>query len=260
MSEVKNPPVMQEMRVRSLSWEGPLEEETAPTPGFLFGKSHGQKNLVGCSPQATLKELDVTEETECDTHSVLYSSLKFTWIRWFWLGDKIVQSPWLLKWKHKICLPEFTTDGGGGLTVTRKAWDILARVHHRWWRGVRPKYASVLSLCSHVQLFTTPWTVAHKAPLSKGFAKQGYWSGLPHPPPGDLPDQGLKLHLLQLPSLQADSSQLGHQGRPRCKHLHENSHACEQLWGQNKGVSETFACYYIIPHYLFNSISHNLVK
>ena len=39
---------------------------------------------------------------------------------------------------------------------------------------------------SHVQLFATPWTVAHQAPLSTGFSQQEYWSGLPLPPLGDL--------------------------------------------------------------------------
>ena len=43
-------------------------------------------------------------------------------------------------------------------------------------------------MLSYVQLFVTPWTVAHQAPLSAGFAKQDYWSGLPFPPPGNLPD------------------------------------------------------------------------
>jgi len=38
----------------------------------------------------------------------------------------------------------------------------------------------------------TPWTVAHQAPLSMGFSKQEYWSGLPCCPPGDLPDPGIK--------------------------------------------------------------------
>ena len=44
----------------------------------------------------------------------------------------------------------------------------------------------------HVQLFVTPWTVACQAPLSMGFSRQEYWSGLPCPPPGDLPDPGIK--------------------------------------------------------------------
>ena len=39
----------------------------------------------------------------------------------------------------------------------------------------------------------TPWTVAHQAPLSVGFSRQEYWSGLPFPPPGDLPESGFKL-------------------------------------------------------------------
>ena len=40
--------------------------------------------------------------------------------------------------------------------------------------------------------FAIPWTVAHQAPLSMGFPRQEYWSGLPFPPPGDLPDPGIK--------------------------------------------------------------------
>ena len=45
---------------------------------------------------------------------------------------------------------------------------------------------------SHVQLFATLWTVAHQVPLSLGFSSQEYWSGLPFPSPGDLPDSGIK--------------------------------------------------------------------
>ena len=41
----------------------------------------------------------------------------------------------------------------------------------------------MLSHFSRVQLFVTPWTVAHQAPLSMGFSRQEYWSGLPFPPP-----------------------------------------------------------------------------
>ena len=45
---------------------------------------------------------------------------------------------------------------------------------------------------SCVWLFATPWTAAYQAPLSMEFPRQEYWSGLPFPPPGDLPDQGIK--------------------------------------------------------------------
>ena len=45
---------------------------------------------------------------------------------------------------------------------------------------------------SRVQLFVTPWTVAHQAPLSMGFSRQEYWSGLPFPFPGHVPDPGIE--------------------------------------------------------------------
>ena len=47
-----------------------------------------------------------------------------------------------------------------------------------------------------------PWTVAHQAPLSMGFSRQEYWSGLPFPSPGDLPDPGIEP---RPPALQADA-------------------------------------------------------
>ena len=46
--------------------------------------------------------------------------------------------------------------------------------------------------CSVMSDSAAPWTVAHQAPLSMGFSRQEYWSGLPCPPPGDLPDPGSK--------------------------------------------------------------------
>ena len=54
---------------------------------------------------------------------------------------------------------------------------------------------------SHVQLFGTPWTVAHRGPLSMEFARQDYWSGLPFPSPGDLPNPGSEPESLASPAL-----------------------------------------------------------
>ena len=54
----------------------------------------------------------------------------------------------------------------------------------------------------YVRVFATPWTVTCQAPLSMGFSEQEYWSGLPCPSPGDLPDPGIKRGS---PTLQADS-------------------------------------------------------
>ena len=56
--------------------------------------------------------------------------------------------------------------------------------------------AGVLSHLSHVQLFVTPWTVAHQVTLSMDFSRQEYWSGLPFPSSGDLPNPGIKPGLL----------------------------------------------------------------
>ena len=50
----------------------------------------------------------------------------------------------------------------------------------------------LLSCFSRVQLCATPWTVARQASLSMGFSRQEYWSGLPCPPPGDLPTPGME--------------------------------------------------------------------
>ena len=61
-----------------------------------------------------------------------------------------------------------------------------------------------VQLFSCVQLFVTPWTVAHHVPLSVGFSRQEYWSALPFPSPGDLPDPGIEP---RSPTLQADSLQ-----------------------------------------------------
>ena len=55
---------------------------------------------------------------------------------------------------------------------------------------------------SSVQLFATPWTVAHQAPQSMEFSRQEYWSGLPFPSPEDLPNPGIELGS---PILQADA-------------------------------------------------------
>ena len=59
-----------------------------------------------------------------------------------------------------------------------------------------------VKLLSHVQLFVTLWTVAYQAPLSMGFSRQEYWSGVPFPSPGGLPDPGMEPGS---PALQADA-------------------------------------------------------
>ena len=64
------------------------------------------------------------------------------------------------------------------------------------------KESPKVKLLSRVRLFATPWTVAHQAPQSMEFSRQEYWSGLPFPSPGDLPNLGIKPGS---PALQADA-------------------------------------------------------
>ena len=58
----------------------------------------------------------------------------------------------------------------------------------------------------------TPWTVACQAPVSMGFPRQEYWSGLPFPLPGNFPDLGIESMFLASPALQTDSLLLLHMG------------------------------------------------
>ena len=78
----------------------------------------------------------------------------------------------------------------------RKSAQIVAAVITRYYKSdfksnieylVRGVY-----MLSHVWLFATPWPVACQAPLPMGFPRQEYWSALPFPPPGDLPDSGIE--------------------------------------------------------------------
>ena len=64
---------------------------------------------------------------------------------------------------------------------------------------------------SRVRLFVTPWTVAYRAPLSMGFSRQEYWSGMPFPSPGDLPDPRIEPGF---PALEADALTSAPPGKP----------------------------------------------
>ena len=58
---------------------------------------------------------------------------------------------------------------------------------------------------NHVWLFVTPWTVSHQAPQAMEFSRPEYWSGLPFPPPGDLPNSETESLSPMCPALQVDS-------------------------------------------------------
>ena len=101
------------------------------------------------------------------------------------------------------------SDGGsipGSGRSWRRAWQPVRTLAWRipWTEepgGLWSMKVKVKSL-SHVQLFAAPWTVAYQAPPSMAFSSQEYWSGLPFPSLGDLPDLGIEP---RSPTLQADA-------------------------------------------------------
>lgn len=92
---------------------------------------------------------------------------------------------------HALCQGIFPTQGSNpSLLHCRR---ILYSWRHQgspnlFIVGQRERERESVCLCvfSHVQLFATPWTVACQAPLTNGFSRQVYWSGLPFPMPGDI--------------------------------------------------------------------------
>ena len=104
-----------------------------------------------------------------------------------------------------------------------------------YWRFLKKKMKSktIVLLCqslSHIQLFSTPWTVACQAPLSMGFSRREYWSGLPLPPPWNLPHPEIEP---QSPLLQADSLVLDPPGIP----IWSSSSASGFLSKENRNAS-----------------------
>ena len=88
---------------------------------------------------------------------------------------------------------------------------------------------------SHVRLFSTPWTVAYQAPPSMGFSRQEYWSGVPFPSPGDLPNPGIEP---RSPALQADALPSEPPGKPN---VHEFEQTLENPTNITQEDEETLA-------------------
>ena len=76
------------------------------------------------------------------------------------------------------------------------------RQRMNWLDGITDSMDIEVTSLSRVQLFVTPWTVAQQASPSMEFSRHEYWSGLPFPSPGDLPDPGIEP---ESPTLQADT-------------------------------------------------------
>ena len=90
----------------------------------------------------------------------------------------------------------------------------------------------MLSPFSHVHLFAILWTVALQAPLSTGFSRHEYWSVLPCPPPGDLPDSGIESASIMSPALAGGffTTSATWEAPLKAAHSHHFCHPFSFLW------------------------------
>ena len=153
-----------------------------PTPVFFPGASHEQRSLEGYNPWGT--------------HAEVVGLCR----------KRVKPLPW---WSVVKNLP---SDAGRSTSIPVQGTEIShARGLLSLWATTpepvlsspgpqleRSPHAAIETLVvfvgspSRVRLSATPWTVAPQPPLSMGFSRQEYWSGLPGPPPGDLPDPGIE--------------------------------------------------------------------
>ena len=115
-----------------------------------------------------------------------------------WCGRRLVRVPWTARRSNQSTLKEMNPEYSLERLMLKPKLQYFG---HLMLRAV----CCVLSCFSYVWLYVTieltPWTIAHKVPLSIGFSKQEYWSGLPFPSPGNLPDSGIKPVSLMSPAL-----------------------------------------------------------
>ena len=131
-------------------------------------------------------------------------------------------NPWTLFNRDQLEGYEATSWGDRNVTTGKWVTHVYVVVRTAGTPGsLRCVQGTVSTICvlSHVWLFATPWTAAHQAPLSMGFPRQEYRSGLPFPPPGDLPNPGMEP---TSPALQADSLLLSYPGSPGRPYLDTN--------------------------------------
>ena len=114
---------------------------------------------------------------------------------------------WDRRMMRRVGRGEWTSDSLQGLWVcpgphiSLQHWSFNdAPWANRWWNRVKTQGVVCARMLSHVRLFVTPWTVACQSPLSLGFSGEEYWSGLPCPPPGGLPNPGIEPESLVSPA------------------------------------------------------------
>ena len=116
-------------------------------------------------------------------------------------NNNVLQYPWILWWSSGY-------DSVLSLPRAQVRFQVRELRSRKLW-----KKRKKVKLLSHIRLFVTPWTVADQAPPPMGFSRQEYWSRLPFPSPGDLPDPGIEP---RSSALQADALTSEPPGKPIC--------------------------------------------
>ena len=156
------------MQIRSLGWEDSLEEEMATHSSILAWKIAWTEK-PGWLQSMGSQRVGHNWPTHRPWAAILFSR----------------ESSWPKNQTEVSCVAGvfFTTEPPG------KYYQIYMLSYLcKWGWKVKVKVKSL----SPVRLFVTPWTVVYQAPLSTGFSRQEYWSGLPFPSPGGLPDPGIE--------------------------------------------------------------------
>ena len=133
---------------------------------------------------------------------------------------------WITPDYTALSLEEWLSDGSVYPNTCWISWYPSHSACEAGLYGTCVVHSRMLQLLQSCLTFRDPMDLAHQPPLSMGFSRQEYWSGLPCPPPGDLPNPGktlglqtqvwrdLKPRSLPSPALQVDSLPLSHQGSP----------------------------------------------
>ena len=122
------------------------------------------------------------------------------------------------------------------LAVAGEPWPL----HYLGSPGVNSESENESEVAQSCRLYATPWTVARQAPLSMGFSRQEYWSGLPFPSLGDLPEPGIEPGS---PTLQADALPSEPPGNSRFSQIHVSININSNIEPIRKPPSNTLSIY-----------------
>ena len=128
-----------------------------------------------------------------------FTSLEVSIWHWWYIHTYFLKSVLCSQRPDCSCITWVMTGSPLCMTLTYTSFSFHSSVK---WHQSLIKWKVKVKSPSCLQLFATPYSVAHQAPLSMEFSRQEYWSGLPCPSPGDLPDPGIEP---RSPALQADS-------------------------------------------------------